>query len=87
MSNWRCAHSDWIVQPSRNRYLYHCRSCSVVISHDMTADTWRISLDPTDGTLDSTMRGNAYSALDSWMTERETSYGHRIFVHPDPVQP
>lgn len=87
MPNWHCAHPDWIVQPSRNRYLYHCRSCSVVISYDMNVDTWRISHDPNEGMLDRTIRSDAYAALDRWMTERETNYGHRIFVHPEPALP
>lgn len=79
-----CPHDDWIAQPSRQRYLYHCRACNVVICHDIDADTWHISHNPDDGqTIDAWERRRALEALDRWMTEREKVYGHDIFIHPD----
>ncbi len=83
MSTRCCRHVEWIVQPSHKRYLYHCRTCSVIISHDIEADTWRISHDPEDGAIMGEQgRLSAFAALDYWMTGRETVFRHEIFVHP-----
>ena len=83
MSTHCCSHAEWITQPSHNRYLYHCRSCSVVISYDLDVGTWCISHDPAEcEPLDETKRQNAFYSLDYWMTQRESVFGHDIFVHP-----
>ena len=83
MSTNRCPHVEWITQPSQNRYLYHCRSCSVIISYDLDVDTWRISHDPAEcEPFDEMERQNAFNSLDYWMTQRESVFGHEIFIHP-----
>jgi hypothetical protein len=79
-----CTHAAWIVQPSRKRYLYHCRACSVIIIHDIENDIWRISHDPSEGeNMAEEDRQNAFASLDDWMNEREATYRHPIFVHPE----
>ncbi len=88
MSSRRCEHSAWIAQPTRSRYLYHCRECGVVISHDIKSNGWQVSEVPQDSQpVDDTARKRAFIALDAWMTEREQAYGHPIFTHPDKTRP
>lgn len=78
-----CRHTDWIAQPMRNCYYFHCRDCTIIISHDMQADMWKVSRDPERVEVnDPAEQRYAYAALDQWMTGREAVYGHDIFSHP-----
>jgi len=84
LSTRSCPHAGWIAQPSRNRYLFHCRSCNIVISYDITMGAWRISHDPSEeGSMGEEERQCAFESLDRWISEREEVYGHPIFSHPN----
>ncbi len=78
-----CRHPDWIAQPMRNCYHFHCRECTIIVSHDIQADQWKVLRDPERSEVsDLSEQRTVFSALDQWMTSRETTYGHDIFIHP-----
>ncbi len=67
----------------RKSYHFHCRECTTIISHNNETSLWKVSRDPDRiEVTDPAEQRIAFSALDQWMSNRETVYGHEIFIHP-----
>lgn len=57
-----------------------------MVSHDLETNRWQVFRDADHiEVTEESERGRALRALDHWMIERETTFGHPVFVHPNVI--